>query len=213
LKGRITAIRNVGGDPPRVAVQVDGREAFTVSAEVAERLSLNVGADIGSEETESLRDDDERGRAREAALRLLAVRARSEHELTTRLRQKGFRAGTTREVVSALAGVGLIDDEAFARAWAEERLRLRPVGPRRLSQELAAKGVARELADMVIAEAFAEQPELEVARRAASRRAGSLRGGDPRKVRARLHSFLVRRGFSYEVAATVIRELEGERDV
>lgn len=213
MSGKITAIRNVGGDPPRVAVQVDGREAFTVSAEVAERLGLTVGSDIGSEETDSLRGDDERERAREAALRLLAVRARSEHELTTRLRQKGFGPRATEGVVSSLAEVGLVDDEAFARAWVDERLRLRPVGARRLSQELSLKGVARELADRIIGEAFDEEPELDVARRAAERKARTLRGGDPRKARARLHSFLVRRGFSYEVASTVTKELEGERDV
>jgi len=35
-------------------------------------------------------------------------------------------------------------------------------------------------------------------------------GVDDAKRRARLHSFLLRRGFSYEVVSTVLKEIEGD---
>ncbi len=161
---------------------------------------------------EALGEDDERTRAKEAALRLLAVRARSEGELVDRLRRKGFTEELTAVVVSGLAEVGLVDDAAFARAWADEKMRLRPIGPRRLTSELLSKRIRRELVALVVDETFREHSELELARRAVEKKVRVSGGADAAKRRARLHSFLLRRGFSYEVASTVLKEIEGDSD-
>ena len=212
MSGRITEIRKSPGDTSRVTVFVDGSEAFTVSEEVARELDLSVGRELASPASERLGEDDERTSAREAALRLLAVRARSEGELVDRLRRKGFAEKLTAVVVSALSDVGLVDDAAFARAWADEKVRLRPVGPRRLTSELLSKRIRRELVALVVDETFREHSELELARRAVEKKVRVSGGADAAKRRARLHSFLLRRGFSYEVASTVLKEIEGESD-
>jgi len=212
VSGRITEIRKSPGEGLRLTVFVDGAEAFTVSEEVARELDLSVGRELAPAATERLGKGDERTRAREAALRLLAVRARSEGELVDRLRRKGFSEELTTVVISALAGVGLVDDAAFARAWADEKVRLRPIGPRRLTSELLSKRISRELAALVVEETFREHSELELARRAVEKKVRVSGGADAAKRRARLHSFLLRRGFSYEVVSTVLKELEGDSD-
>jgi len=191
-----------------------------VSEETAARLGLAIGLDVGSEEVEEARDDDERGRARERALRLLAVRARSRSELVDRLRRLGFDAETVAITVERLAGAGLVDDRAFAEAWVDERTRLRPMGRLRLSSELRAKGVRPEVIAEVLDEALDEATELALARRAAGKRTrtvgkserGAPRASDRAKLRSRLQSFLTRRGFSYDVVSRVVRELEGDAD-
>ena len=212
MSGKVTEIRRTEGDPPRLTVFVDGAPAFTVSEEVARELDLAVGRELAEPEADRAAADDEREKAREAALRLLAVRARSEGELYDRLRRKGFTDELSAAVVASLVEVGLLDDEAFARAWADERVRLRPVGPRKLVQELLAKKVDRELAGRVVNETFREHSEFDLARRVLQRKTRVSGGAGDRKSRARLHSFLVRRGFSYEVVSVVLRELEGESD-
>ncbi len=212
MSGRITEIRKSPGDDLRLTVFIDGSEAFTVSEEVARELDLTVGRELAPAATERLGEDDEGIRAREAALRLLAVRARSEGELVDRLRRKGFTEEVTAVVVSGLAEVGLVDDAAFARAWADEKMRLRPIGPRRLTSELFSKRIRKELVALVVDETFREHSELELARRAIEKKVRVSGGVDAAKRRARLHSFLLRRGFSYEVAATVLKEIEGESD-
>jgi regulatory protein len=166
VSGTITKIRKTGGDTPRVTVFVDGVKAFTVSEEVARELGLSVGREMVPAAAERLTSNDEQAKAREAALRLLAVRARSEGELVDRLRRKGFRDELTATVVASLAEVGLVDDEAFARAWADEKVRLRPTGPRRLTQDLISKRIDRQLIARVVAETVIEHSELELARRA-----------------------------------------------
>lgn len=216
MAARVTDIRRAGPGSSRLTVFIDGRKAFTVSEEVAHELGLSVGKSLSGGEADALRAEEAGQKIREAALRLLAVRARSRGELVDRLKRKGFEEGAVNKVIESLAEVGLVDDEAFARAWADERARLRPVGPRRLSRELVEKRVSPELASRVTDEVFSGDAELELARRALAprmRTSGARAGEDARSRRRRLYAFLMRRGFSYGVAARVIEEAEGEEDV
>jgi regulatory protein len=209
LKGLVTAIRREpGGGPPRVAVFVDGRQAFTLPEDALAKLGLEVGSGLGEEEREQLDEASASLKAREAALRLLAVRARTRSELVGRLRRRGFDAAVIGTVVDGLQAAGLIDDRAFAELWADERMRLRPVGRRRLSQELRVKGVPPHVADEVLERAYGDNPEHELALRVARARARRSAGGA--KARERLYALLLRRGFTRATAADVVREVMGE---
>lgn len=219
MGGKITAIRREEGDSDRLTVFVDGERAFTVSDQVAREMGLVVGGDVAPVEPtaggalgEGARPNRDRARAREAALRLLSVRARSENEIRLRLARKGFGVATITEVVEALKEVGLLDDSAFAEAWVDERVRLKPVGPGRLRQELATKGVPSEVVARVVDETFREYSELELARRAVYRKRYARAGGGRGDARAKTEAFLRRRGFSYEVASRVAREVAGDSD-
>ena len=57
----------------------------------------------------------------EAALRFLEARARSEAEVRRRLTSAGYRSDLVDGAVVRLAELGILDDEAFARAWVESR--------------------------------------------------------------------------------------------
>lgn len=154
---------------------------------------------------------DREAGARDAALRLLAVRARSRRELEGRLRRKSFDDDTIRSVLDALSDVGLIDDAAFARAWADERARLKPVGPARLRHELLEKGVDRVVVERTIDDAYDGDREIELARTAARGKASRLARDD--RARARLYRFLLGRGFSREVASNAVNEtMEEDED-
>ena len=212
MGGRITAIERASEGSARVAVFVDGRRAFTVSEDVAAELGLAVGIDLGETEVATIESDDRLAKAREKALALLAVRARSRRELTDRLGRSGHEADAVETVVADLEAAGLIDDAAFARAWADDRVRLRPSGRRKLESELVGKGIPRDVIARVLDETFEEHAELELAARAASKRTRRFGGAVPEKERARLHAFLVRRGFSHEVAGVVVGDLTEKDD-
>lgn len=210
MSGLVTAIRREPGDPPRVAVFVDGRQVFTLPEEVLAKLGLAVGARLGEGEREQLDEASASLKAREAALRLLAVRARTRSELIGRLRRKGHDDAVIGGVVDGLQAAGLIDDRAFAELLADERMRLRPVGRWRLSQELRMMGVPPQVADEVLDRAYGDNPEHELALRVA--RARVRRSVHGPRTRERLYALLVRRGFTRATAAEVVREVMGERD-
>jgi regulatory protein len=139
----------------------------------------------------------------ERALGLLAVRPRSRHELQVRLRAAGFEEAEVTDVCSRLEGVGLIDDESFARAMAEYQFGSRKAGRRAVISALVAKGVEPALVAMVVEESGADEDERALG--LASARAARMGGLDAAKAFGRLTSLLMRRGYSPETARNASR--------
>ncbi|TME11942.1 MAG: regulatory protein RecX [Chloroflexi bacterium] len=152
-----------------------------------------------------------------AALRFLEARPRSAAEVRRRLTGAGYREELVAGAIERLAELGILDDEAFARAWIESRDRARPRGERALRSELFRKGIDRQLADDVLDERATEQPDADAAaaRRVLERHANALaRVADPRARRQRAYALLARSGFDSEtaveaIAATFPRDSEG----
>jgi regulatory protein len=151
--------------------------------------------------------------ARLAAFDLLARKSWSGRELTRRLRRRGASADIARAVVADLVDRGYVDDQAFARWWAEARARGRRVGSRRLRQELVVKGIPREMVEAAIAAAFEEVGESERALEAARRRLPALLRGRAARAPARLADYLLRRGYPPAAARHAVRVLLAERGV
>jgi regulatory protein len=138
------------------------------------------------------------------ALGLLAVRPRSRRELERRLLAARFEPEEVQDVLTRLERVGLIDDEAFARQYAEQRFGARKEGSRGVEQGLRAAGIAPALA-ATAAEGAAEDDEERAADLALSR-ASRLTGVAPQKAFTRLSSLLMRRGYSPEIARSAARK-------
>lgn len=140
----------------------------------------------------------------ERALGLLAVRPRSRRELERRLLAARFHQDEVQDVLVRLERVELVDDEAFARQYAEQRFGARKEGSRGVERGLRAAGIAPGLA-ATAAEGAADDDE-ERAAELASSRAARLRGVAPQKAFARLSSLLMRRGYSPEIARSAARK-------
>jgi regulatory protein len=147
--------------------------------------------------------------ARRVAFELLALKAWSASDLARRLRRRGAAPEVAAAVVAELQERRYLDDEAFARFWAEARARGRRVGSLRLRQELRARGIPAALADAAVAAAFAETPERERVLEAARRRLPALRRGTPERLAARLRDHLLRRGYPPPLVASAVRTLLG----
>jgi regulatory protein len=204
---KITALPPQKHDPDRLSVFVDGEFRMGLSAEVALAGNLRVGETVDEARLLELERRDRGWQAREAALRLLAVRPRSAAELARRLRMKGYEPEIGEEVIVRLRDLGMIDDAAFAGTLVRDRVRLKPQGARRLANELRAKGVDDETARAAIRETMdgEQTDERELARRAAEKwrpRAGE----EPARARRRLHGYLARRGFDSDVIREVLDE-------
>ena len=106
---------------------------------------------------------------------------------------------------------GYVDDQAFARWWAEARARGRRVGSHRLRQELLAKGIPRAMAEAAIAAAFEEVGESARALEAGRRRLPALLRGQAARAPARLADYLLRRGYPTATVRHAVRVLLAER--
>jgi regulatory protein len=186
---KITALQPQKHDPDRVSVFVDGAFRLGLAAQIARAGKLRVGQAVDEARLAELERHDLGWQARQAALRLLAVRPRSAAEIA-RLREQG-----------------LIDDAAFAGSLVRDRVRLRPQGARRMAGELRAKGVDEAIARAAIRETLDDEAtdEAGLARRAAAKWRPRP-GEEPAAARRRLHGFLTRRGFDGDVVREVIDE-------
>jgi len=158
----------------------------------------------------------------EAAARFLEARSRSVAEVRRRLTSAGYRVALVDDAIARLGDLGILDDEAFARAWVESRDRARPRGERALRDELRLKGIDRPLVDLVLAERrelgtssdasdAPPPPDRIAAERLIERHARALsRIDDPRKRRERAYALLARNGFDpdtcREVAAALVAQ-------
>jgi len=139
---------------------------------------------------------------REAALRLLERQRRTRSDLARRLRDKDYAAATLEQVLDRLAGVGLVDDVEYARAFLAGRRARRTAGTRRIEQELRARGVNAEDIETARARLDAEQgamDEVAAARKVVTQAARRYAALEPRLRRQRLYALLARRGFDGEV--------------
>jgi len=144
-----------------------------------------------------------RGTARDRALGLLAVRWRSQSEIERRLRMAGFEPEEIGETLIDLKRAGLIEDGRFAREMVRDQTTRRLAGDRAIRSALMQKGVSRDIADLAIEEAGAEETRASAL---ASKAAARMAGLPPDAVHRRLFSLLVRRGYGPEVARRAVRE-------
>ncbi len=150
------------------------------------------------------RSSDSINSARGYALRLLAVRGRSERELRDRLRRKGFAEGTVEETVSSLKDAGLVDDLALRDDLISYALNVRSLGVMGTRMLLLKRGIPEEVVDSADLEGL---DETEGAERLVRKRVPLLKGLPEAKARRRLWGMLRRRGYSCETIARVMRGL------
>ena len=119
------------------------------------------------------------------ALRLLAGRARTAAQVRARLATGGLE-GHADAVVAWLAGLGYLDDAAYARVRARTLVAPGRLGPRLAAKRLEAAGIPGAAARAAIAGAMAEAGEDEVASAAPSPRSAPRgRRPPPSTTRAR----------------------------
>ena len=159
-------------------------------------------------EQAKLTPEEMRKRTFERAVKLLAAKPRSIAELRQRLLQgRGTDEATVGLVISRLREYGYLDDEKFAFSYAALKIKQRPVGRRRLEQELKFKKVDKQTAADALELAYAETPEEALIDRAIDKRL-RVRGRPSTRVEAKsLFDYLLRLGFEYELVSDKVRAL------
>jgi regulatory protein len=207
----ITAIIPSARKPGRFELVVDEMPLVTISLDTIERLSLGVGHDIASTR-EAIEAEAAALAVYDRAVNMLAARARSAADLRRQLIRKGEPPALVDAAIERLTHAGFLDDAAFARAYTRHKA----LGPgssrRRLQQELARKGVARETTDEAIADVFEEEAidEAAILDQLVRKRLRSLASLDGQTRNRRLWSFLARRGYDSEAIRKAIERATGD---
>lgn len=147
--------------------------------------------------------------ARKAADRFLKVRSRSVLEVRQKLASKGFSKAVTDSAIGELIECGLLDDREFARNWAESRVLSKKSGMKKIANELAQKGITRDIIAETEEYLKTKYDETETLQELLQRK---FRGNAAVQDRDKLVNFLVRNGYTYSMADQAAREILKKND-
>ncbi len=133
------------------AVFIDGEYAVSIDTVTLVSSGKHTGSDITDEELCELTEKSKVSRAKEKALYLIEYRARSRKEIEDKLIPL-YGEDAAEAAIGRLEELGLINDESFAREYAEQLLVRKKFSAERAAFELSKKGIARELTDEILEE-------------------------------------------------------------
>jgi regulatory protein len=130
----------------------------------------------------------------------------SEAGLRRRLAARGFTPEAVDSAISRLTEFGYLNDERLSASISQRKLR-QGFGRYRVAADLRARGIGDEVIDQTLS--AIEQPgEADACREAAQRWLRTHPSEDPVRLRRRLGAALQRRGFAFDVIASVLGHLE-----
>jgi regulatory protein len=206
MAGTITALVAQKRNKQRVNVYLDGQFAFGLAALEAARLRK--GQYLSDEEIACLKAVDEIETAYEQALHFLSFRPRSVAEVRRKLGEGKYSQAVIEAAIERLERAGLLDDEAFARFWVENRAQFGPRSAKALRYEMRQKGVP----EAAIRSALDGLDEATAAYEAARGLARRLAQADRQTFYKRVGDFLARRGFAFGIIRETVERLWIERE-
>ena len=158
---------------------------------------INVGLEFDDEETDSLLDAGLTCAVELKAVGYLARAEQSRFGLTRKLIEKKYDKKYVEAALTYLEWRGYLSDLRFATAWLNTRKINHFEGRSRLSAELAARGIARDVANKALDEFFTENDEDKLCRKAYEKLSKS-------KADEKLIAALLRSGFSMKQIKSII---------
>lgn len=203
----VTKVERQPKNRHRYNIYLNDEYAFSVHEDILVKHRILKGEAIRRDTVREAVKDDERHQSYLEAIRMLGRRPRSKHETRTYLIRKGYGQQMVDETIKRLEREGLLDDEDFAKRWTEYRVISQRKGRRMARMELATKGVAEEEIETALAQIGVEV-ERAGALEAARKKWPTL-SGEVREKQRKLLAFLLRRGFAYDLALDVTKEMAG----
>lgn len=152
---------------------------------------------------------DEAQKAYAFALKALTRRDHSESEIRSKMTGRQVPLPVVEEVLVRLKRSGYLDDERFARQWAESAVRNGRGYGCRIRHELLRRGIPDDLASAVVAEIRDEYDEEGTIQSLLARKlAGVAPVVADSKLKRRIIGYLQRRGFSTSAIMQALQHME-----
>jgi regulatory protein len=208
MENRITALIVQKRNPERMNVFMDGSFSFSVSRLVG--AWLKVGQPISQQRIKEIQSVDEVDKAFQSAVHFLSFRNRSEIEIQRNLEKKEYSQITIGQTINKLKEADLVNDAKFACQWVESRVLSKPRSRRLMEYELRQKKVL----DDQIQQAFETIPDdFTLALQAARKKMHQFSYLEKDAFRKKMTSFLMRRGFQYDIIRQTLDQIGEELDL
>ncbi len=196
-------------DEKNVSVYFDNGERLILSEDTFYNSGLRKGDEISEDRFSFFIEQNILYHIKQRALSFLARRFHSERELLIKLKSKSYEERLIKIVLSELKEKSFIDDQVFANHFIEEKLKKKRWGKNKIRSALFSKGISVSIIDEVLKSFNSEEDQNEAALSLAQKKYEKLklRESDERKLKQKIISFLLSRGFDYEVSSDVVGKI------
>lgn len=181
---------------------MDGKYAFSLSEAALLKEGIASGKEIDTATLKGLKEASSLDKAYSNTLRYVTIRLRSEWEVRTYLERKQVDEPVIDNIFKRLKHLGLLNDEAFAKSWVDNRILLKSVSRRRLQLELRQKRVNQDIIDAALS--VPEIDERQALRELAIKKRSKYPDNN------KLMQYLARQGFGYDDISSVIEQLKSD---
>ena len=195
-------LRIVKKDEKNVVLYFDNNEKLYLSYEVFLKSGLRKNDDIPEDRFSFLVNENKIYFLKQKAFRYLGRRLHSAYEIKLKLKQKNYDNDLIDSIIEELKISNYINDYDFAKMFAEENIKNKFWGRRKVESELFKRGIERETILQVLSEKFSGENEINKALELGKKKLKTLLNrnlGDD-KVMSKLISFLITRGYDYETS-------------
>ncbi len=203
----ITAIEEQKKNKRRYSIFINGDFFIGVNQDVLAKLNLFKGKQVDKKELTTIIQSEEYNKAKFLVLRYLTLRPRTRFELNRYLKNKGFDQTLINKTLKTVDDMGLINDDDYAQRYALELIKKGKDGYGSILNKLFKRGIKAEKAKTILNDLIKEDEEFQTAIKLANKKLKSIKHKEKSvKIRS-INSYLIRKGFSFDIVNKVIRKL------
>ncbi|MBC2398286.1 recombination regulator RecX [Clostridium tetanomorphum] len=190
----------------RVNIFVDEEFLFACSAEIVYRFNLKAGFKIDILYIEKIIEEDNYIKCKNQALRIIEKNYKTEKQIYDKLLNKGYENKTIEKVMNFLREYTFLDDSKYVDMYIKEKLRCE--GKNKIKYSLLQKGIDENIINSKL-EKINSNIEMENLYKIAKNKYNQLirRENDKKKLYKKLGDFLIRKGYNWEDAKSVLNKL------
>lgn len=199
----ITSITPQQKDKTRCNIEIDGKFYCGMKLDTALANGLRAGMSVDTDFLSHLQLESEKLTALDKALRHISVSMKTEKEIRTFLKKKGYLEEVENYVIDKMKDYGYVDDETYAASYAAGASKRK--GSRLIQLELKQKGVDEQIIESVL---LSLTDETESAKKCLEK---YMRGKpfDQATLR-KAYRNLISKGFDYDTCKQAIESLKDE---
>ena len=201
--------RVVRKDEKNVAIYFENNEKLILSEDTFYSSGLRKGDEVSEDRYSFFIEQNILYHIKQRALSFLSRRSHSAKELFLKLKAKSYDERMIKIILNDLKSKSFIDDKYFAKLFIEEKLLGKKWGMNKIRAALFSKGISSAIVDELSREFNNTINSYELANQLAERKIIQLRKrvSDESQLHQKIVSFLISRGFDYEIAKEVCNKL------
>jgi regulatory protein len=182
----------------RVNVSLDNKFFCVMNLETVVKNNLKKGTIISEQKLKTLQDENEQAEAFNTALKLVSKRFKTNHELRTYLKNKGYLDVVINNVIGRLKEYNYIDDGRYCESYITHH---QNKGKNLLKQELWNKGISEQTIDDMLKNISDQTEQIKALMDKWLKNKESTKENYQKLTR-----YLINKGFSYEEILKVLKK-------